>query len=188
MRANAIILKKIKTGEAALVIHMLTDEGRRVAAFARGALKSKKRFAGILEPTHFISAEIKISDTEKLSVLQEAQLIDDFIKIRSSYDHIQLGLRIIECVGKVAIEDDHNKKLFVLLKNSLDGLSQAKNLEVYFIQFALKLFHQQGILDRKDWMQPFLMTPLELSESIPSDNFEEITSYHEWCQQELRSY
>jgi DNA repair protein RecO (recombination protein O) len=189
LQVEAFVLKKIKTGESDLILHLLTSEGKKVSVFAKCALKSKKRFAGILEPSHLIQAEVRFhQDLNKLSKLQEALLVDDFIKIRTSYDKLHLALRIVESIGTVAQAQDQNENLFVLLKNSLYGLVQAENLEVYFIQYVLKFFYQQGVLERKLWMDIYLKTPLSESYQIKVENFEEITSYEDWCRSELKEY
>ncbi len=189
MQVQAFVLKKIKTGESDLILHLLTSEGKKVAVFAKCALKSKKRFSGILEPSHLIQAEVHFhQDFNKLSKLQEASLIEDFMKIRTSYDKLDLALRIIESIGTVAQAQDENENLFLLLKNSLNGILSAENLEVFFIQFVLKFFYQQGVLERKPWMDLYLKTPLSESSKIQIQNFEEINSYESWCRSELKEY
>lgn len=170
--SKIIILRKIKYGESDLIIHGLTSSGQKLSLIARGALKSKKRFGGgVLEPTHYLQIEYKKSQNENgLSVLEEAQIIRDFHLIRTDYDKIQLALKFLEIISKVAQEGDENSQgIFNLLGHSLSSLENVKNLQLMEMQFFLKLLHQQGVLVLEDWMKPFLQFKIDQSDQIQTD-------------------
>lgn len=176
--AKAIVLKKSKYGEADLIVRVLTNEGAKIALMARGALKSKKRFAGgVLEPTHFVSISYKESKTSTgLFVLEEASLIKDFKNLRTDYDRLEIALYFLNIIEKISQEGDaHAHDVFNLLGNSLSVLENAKQIQLLKVQFALKLLHQQGVLTYQDWMTPFLkISTKEIDtiniDQIPSDD------------------
>lgn len=161
-----IILKKIKYGEADLIIHALGSDGSRSSFMARSALKSKKRFGGgILEPLHFVNFSYRDSpNSDKLKTLTEASLIDDFKDIRSSYEKLELALFVLNCVSHVSLEGDQNSEvLFNLTGHSLRAIAKAQNTEVLKLHFCLKFLYQQGVVSFENWMGPFLKASMSES-------------------------
>ena len=154
-----IILKKMKYGEADLILHALSSHGAKVSFIARSALKSKKRFGGgVLEPSHFVQLTYKPTAEEgKLNVLQEATLLSDFNGIRQSYDRLEFALHAVECVSRVSQEGDQNSEfLFNLLGHTLKATETAQDLLILKMQFYLKFLLQQGVMEAEPWMAPFL--------------------------------
>lgn len=173
-----IILRKVKYGEADLIIHALGSDGAKSSFMARSALKSKKRFGGgVLEPMHFVTLTYKdSSEAGRLKTLNEAILIDDFKSIRLDYDRLSLALFVIHCVACVSQEGDVNSDfLFNITGHTLRAISVSKNLGLLKLHFCLKLLYQQGVISIEAWMTPFLKTNINESESLTQiDNCEEI--------------
>ena len=161
LKDRFIILKKLKFGEADLIVHALSPRGEKMSFIARGAMKSKKRFGGgILEPSHFVQFTYKESKPVSvggLKTLTEATLLNDFKNVRSDYDRLELALHILECTARVSQEGDQNSaSLFNLLGNSLAALETAENISLLKLLFNLKFLSQQGVLTIENWMEPFL--------------------------------
>ncbi|MDG0815668.1 DNA repair protein RecO [Bdellovibrio svalbardensis] len=164
-----IILRKMKYGEADLILHALSVNGEKLSFIARGALRSKKRFGGgVLEPSHFVTLTYKAaSDEGKLNVLQEATLINDFAGIRQDYDKLEFALHVLECVSKVSQEgDQHSDFLFNLLGHTLKATETTKDVLVLKMHFYLRFMLQQGVIDAEPWMTPFLRTNLSESNTL----------------------
>lgn len=161
-----IILRKIKYGEADLIIQALGANGAKTSFMARSALKSKKRFGGgILEPLHYVTLNYREnSDPAKMKSLNEAILIDDFKAIRTDYEKLELALFILNCVARVSQEGDVNSDfLFNLTGHSLRAVSTTIQPASLKLHFCLKFLHQQGVISMEPWMVPFLK--LNLNES-----------------------
>ncbi len=183
-----IILRKIKYGEADLIIHALGSNGAKTSFMARGALKSKKRFGGgILEPLHFVTLNYKDqADSTKMKTLNEAILIDDFKNIREDFDRLEVALFMLKCVAHVSLEGDVNSDfLFNLTGHSLRAVSQSTDLLILKLHFCLKLLYQQGVISIESWMTPFLKTnmvdsvklsEIENSKQIVEDYLDSIES------------
>ena len=164
-----IILKKMKYGEADLIIHALSTNGAKKSFIARSALKSKKRFGGgILEPTHFVMLTYKEAKSEGgLSVLNEATLIDEFKSIRQDYDRLEMALFFLKCAGHVALEGDSDSQfLFNLIGHSLRALGTTKNIQRFKLHFCLKFLYQQGVISIDEWMSVFLKENLSDSDRL----------------------
>lgn len=164
-----IILRKMKYGEADLIIHALSASGAKKSFIARAALKSKKRFGGgVLEPTHYVLLTYKKKKSDdQLNVLNEAVLIDDFKDIRADYDKLEFGLFMLNCAYHVSQEGDFDSHfLFNLIGHSLRQLGKTENLLRFKLHFCLKFLFQQGVISVEDWMAPFLKINIADSEQL----------------------
>lgn len=167
-----IILKKVKYGEADLIIQAIGMDGAKVSFMAKSALKSKKRFGGgILEPMHFVSFSYKEnSGTGAMKTLNEASLIEDFQAIRSDYDKLELALFVLNCVSHVSLEGDQNSEfLFNLTGHTLRAISKAEKLNVLKLHFCVKFLYQQGVISIEPWMAVFLKMNISDSAILSSD-------------------
>jgi DNA repair protein RecO (recombination protein O) len=164
-----IILKKIKYGEADLIIHAIGSDGSKSSFLAKGALKSKKRFGGgILEPLHYVSFTYREKpDSTQMKTLNEASLIEDFKEVRSDYDKLELALFILNCVSHVSLEGDPNSEfLFNLTGHSLRAVAVTTRLKELKLHFCLKFLYQQGVVSIENWMTPFLKTNMNESAKL----------------------
>lgn len=180
MTNKFILLRKIKYGEADLILHAIGPTGAKHSFLARGALKSKKRFGGgVLEPTHFVQLTYRESREEgQLKVLQEAQLLQGFEGIRQNYDHLELALHVLECVGKVCQEGDENSEfLFNLTGHTLRAVSTATHPQRLKMHFYLKLLYQQGVISPDSWMAPFLRATLAQNNELDAKIDQEVEDY-----------
>jgi DNA repair protein RecO (recombination protein O) len=161
LKEKILVLKKFKYGEADVVVHGLNPLGARMNFFARGGMKSRKRFAGgILEPTHYIEVTYKPgsgAEGDPLHSLLEANLIREFPKLRTDYDRLEAALyllRLVHKLGQQGVVDSPD--LFNLLGNALQAAETSDNLENLKLQFELKLLAAQGVLPHDESFLPWL--------------------------------
>ncbi|MGE0631619.1 MAG: DNA repair protein RecO [Pseudobdellovibrionaceae bacterium] len=164
-KEKVIILRKVKYGEADLVVQCLSQKGAKMSFLARGALKSKKRFGGgILEPSHYVeirSKENPSAKPDKLTSLEEAQLVDAFQGLRSDYDRLKLGLLFVELISKISREGDvHSENLFNLLGHALKIAEQTESPYRLRLHFIVKLLKFEGVLTPEEWMKAPLGLPI----------------------------
>ena len=160
LKERAIILSKIKYGEADLIVKFITAEGEVYSAMAKSALKSQKRFGGgVLEPTHYVSLTLERRggvDDERLAVLSESQILDDFRGLKSDYDRLDLAFHFIKIVTTVAREGDLHRDIFNLLGHALKSAETVQDLQFLKTQFNLKLLRLQGVLPSDEKYAPYL--------------------------------
>ncbi len=73
-QVRALLLARVDYGEADLVVTLFSDSLGRVSALARGARRSRRRFAGSLEPMHTLQVRIEERPGGDLFALREATL------------------------------------------------------------------------------------------------------------------
>lgn len=163
VNSRVILLKKIKYGEADLILHAIDKQGEKINLIAKSALKSKKRFGGgVLEPLNYIEVSYKLhTDLEKLHLLNEAKLIEDFPGLRQNYEKLELGLYFLQVIDKVSMAgDSHSPDLFNLLGHALRQLQFTHQLALLRCLFELKLLKYQGVLENQDQYAELLCHPV----------------------------
>lgn len=190
-KTKGLILRATKYGESDLIVSVLTLEGTKISLLARGALRSKKRFAGgVLEPTHFVELQFqKAASENRLSVLTEALLLDGFEGLRKNYDKVETALFVIETLSKVSQEGDIIAEgLFNLAGNSLRALEKTSDLKTFKLHFCLKLLFQQGTLEPENWMGPYLKISMVEHEALKQNADPQRDLHLIWVESRLREY
>ncbi len=112
LKDKVIVLKQVRFGESDLIVRALNQRGALLSFMAKGALRSKKRFAGgVLEPGNFIGVEYKKSRKihATLHFLCEAWSLQRFERLRESYDRMEMAiyfLSLVEKTGQEGVEDN----------------------------------------------------------------------------------
>jgi DNA repair protein RecO (recombination protein O) len=165
--ARGFVLKTIKYGEADLVVHALNAQGARQHFFARGALRSRKRFGGgVLEPTHYLEMTYKesrrVSDDGAMHDLQEARVIREFAGLRTDYERLRAALHFVKLIhawGKEGVVD--SPELFHLLGNALQATETSQDLHRLRVHFEVRLLASQGVIPHEEALRPWLVAPIE---------------------------
>ena len=118
---------------------------------AKGALKSKKRFAGgLLEPSNFIGVEYRKSRRQTLHFLSQAWALKRFEGLRKSYERCQLAFHFLSLMEKISQEGaEDSAHLFNLLGNALSTLEQSQHLPSLKFLFEFRLLLLQGVLPKE---------------------------------------
>jgi DNA repair protein RecO (recombination protein O) len=173
-KERILVLKTFKHGEADLIVHGLNPLGARMGFFAKGAMKSRKRFAGgILEPTHYIEVTYKPGNAiegDPLHTLLEANLLKEFPRLRTDYTRLEAALYMLRLVHKLSQQGVvDSPELFNLLGNALAAAETSAHVENLKLQFELKLLSAQGVLPAEDAFTPWLQLPLAQHERLVLD-------------------
>lgn len=167
---KALILRKVRYGEADLILTCLNQHGRVISLIAKSALKSRKRFGGgILEPTHYVNISYTASDPDsgRLAVLNEASLLQDFKGLRDDFEKLDFALHVVKMVAQVSQEGEiHSKELFDLVGNTLLVAQTSSQLGRLRTQFEVKFLHQQGVLPPDEDFKLLVKTPLRDHEKL----------------------
>lgn len=190
-KCKGIILRATKYSEADLILQVLTNGGEKLSLIAKGALKSKKRFGGgVLQPSHFVEFSIKRAQrADRLSVVEEAVLLNGFEKIRSDYDRMEVAFFILDCMAKISQEGDAlSAGLFDLAGNALKALESANNVDSLKLHFGLKILYQQGVLDPENWMKEYLAISLPDHAKLSAADLPHLRQHNIWLENRIKEY
>lgn len=167
IRERMIVLKNQTFAESDLIVRGLTQKGSQISFIAKGALKSKRRFAGgVLEPISYIELDYRKSKGS-LQSIQQAWVLESFPKLRTEWARLNLAFYFLKIMEKISQEGEaDSSSLFHLLGNSLKQAETSSDLESLKILFQAKILFLQGVLSKKIPSQKLLNKSLEKHEKL----------------------
>ncbi len=142
-KSSAILLRRTKLTDTSLIVTWCTESHGIVKTVAKGALRPKSAFAGVLDL--FFSTEIIWIPSRKsdLHTLSDAHLINPRLGIRRSYVQTLAAGYFCDCLSQAAETDTPIDELYDLLRRALDFLASqdvtAKAIHHFERQLAISL-------------------------------------------------
>ncbi len=149
-RLAAIVLGTVDYGEADRVVSLFTRQRGRLAAFARGARASRRRFSGALEPFTLLEAEVRERPGAELLSLQGAAVRRGFGGIRGDLARIACAGYACELARELTRDHEPHPGLFDLLAGYLGRLDAAAPLPEELRAFELGALREAGLTPRLD--------------------------------------
>lgn len=123
VRSAALLLRLAPFGESDAVVTFLTQSSGKIAALARGARKSTKRFGGALEPIHTLVIEYEDRGKE-LVTLKEARVETPRLGVASSLEALEAAgaaLRWARALCPVRTPEPDAFRALEAMLEALDG-------------------------------------------------------------------
>ena len=127
-KAEAVVLRSIRYGEADRILHLYTRQRGRVNAIAKGSRRPKSRYGGRLEP--FFRLDLVLHEGRgELATVTGAATIDAYAHLRGSGEAIQAAARACDAVLRLLDSTEPNPAAYNLLCRYLtlldgDGIGQ----------------------------------------------------------------
>jgi DNA repair protein RecO (recombination protein O) len=121
---EAIVLFKRAYGESDKIIRLFTLTSGKVAAIAKGASKSRKRFMNTLEPFNHIRVEYFEKYGRGMVRLENADLLEANSGIEISLRRACSAAFFTEFVDRLTKERERHDELFFALKDNLRDIRQ----------------------------------------------------------------
>ena len=144
---EAIVLSSVDYGEADRIVTLLTLGRGRLSAFAAGARKSKRRFAGNLEPGSHVKARLveRRGDTCRLDA---ADLQRSFHHVREDLPRIARALYCLELCRELTRDHEPHEELFAALLSYLGQLDAKQAGPTSLLKFELDALAHTGFMPR----------------------------------------
>ncbi|MDT0203287.1 DNA repair protein RecO [Nocardioides sp. AE5] len=138
-RAEAVVLRTHKLGEADRIITLLTREQGLVRAVAKGVRRTTSRWGSRLEP--FTHVDLQLAEGRNLDVITQAEAIDPFAaRLGMDYDRYTAGTAMLETAERLVTEERQPAvQQFLLLVGGLRALTSPERqpgqvLDSYFLR------------------------------------------------------
>jgi DNA repair protein RecO (recombination protein O) len=147
LRAEAIVLRSIRYGEADRILHLYTLEHGRLGAIAKGARRARSRFGARLEPFMRVNAQLHEGRGDLLTVTG-VDTVAVHAGLREHAATLDVAARACDAVGRLFETREPHPEVFHLLANELALLAadpvhgRAGN----GLAFRLKLLLAAGIV------------------------------------------
>jgi DNA repair protein RecO (recombination protein O) len=122
---RALVLRRVPYGDADLVIELFSETVGRLAALARGARKSQKRFGGTLEPFHTLRTSFQERRGRDLASLREASIVTSRRDLISRLDSMQAAGRVLGWIRSACPPHTPEPRVWRLAEQMLDRLDAA---------------------------------------------------------------
>lgn len=121
-RAEGIVLRTHKLGEADRIVSVLTRQHGKVRAVAKGVRRTKSRFGARLEPTMHLQL-LLYEGRGDLHVVTQAETIDHFRAVRDDLDRLTRAVSMLEAADQLSLEGEANPSLYLMLLGALRALA-----------------------------------------------------------------
>jgi DNA repair protein RecO (recombination protein O) len=118
---RALILETRATGEADLIVWAITSEGNQLCFVAKGARKTKSRFAALVQP--FTLAEFIVYRGSGMPILRQADSLETFSGIRGSFNKCLPAFSALELCRLLIAEEAGEIQAFSLTYSYLRYLN-----------------------------------------------------------------
>lgn len=138
-RAEAVVLRTHKLGEADRIITLLTRQHGLVRAVAKGVRRTSSRWGSRLEP--FTHVDLQLAQGRNLDVVTQAEALTPFSgSLGADYDRYTAGTAMLEAAERlIAEERQPSVQQFLLLVGGLRALTTPERapgqvLDSYFLR------------------------------------------------------
>src|SRR4051812_46054268 len=146
VKTQAVVLRSIRYGEAARILHLYTPHRGRVGAIAKGVRKARSRFGGRLEP--FFRLQLVLHEGRPALLTGTAPATGAaHPRLREHASALDVAARCCDAVGRLFATEDPHPGVYALLANELGLLDSdaAHATPANALAFRLKLLLAAGL-------------------------------------------
>ncbi len=144
-RAQGIVLRSMRLGEADRIVTFYTQTHGRLRAVAKGIRKSKSRFGGRLDAFTHVDLQLYRGRSD-LDIVTQADILVRPRKIRADYGAFCAASAMADAVDRTTPERDRNIRVFLLLRSALASLEDgAVDAPLLAYAFLAKLAAMNGL-------------------------------------------
>ncbi|MEW5740699.1 MAG: DNA repair protein RecO [Myxococcota bacterium] len=144
---EALVLSCVDYGEADRLVTLFTKAHGRLTAFAAGARKSKRRFAGALEAGTWLNARLveRRGDTLRLDGVD---VLRSYHRLREELPRIARALYSLELCRELLRDHEPHEALFDALREYLALLDDRQAGPTSLLKFELDALQHAGFMPR----------------------------------------
>jgi DNA repair protein RecO (recombination protein O) len=131
-------------GETDLLVTFFTPDKGRLKGIAKGARKSRKRFVNCLDVFCLAELEYSLKREGALYFLNSGRLINAYPGIRSDFAILSKASYMVELTEILFPWGVADRKMFELLKGSLDALAEVEKGDIIPLIFEIKVMTLGG--------------------------------------------
>jgi DNA repair protein RecO (recombination protein O) len=152
LKAEAFVLRTLDYGDSDRIVTFLTDDFGKVRGIAKGARKSRKRFANALEPFSRVRILFSRRSRDSLALIESSDPVDHHEALRGDLEKTLLASCVVDLADHFSVEGKKNDPLYALVRDFLHLLDREPALtEDHLRFFEIRLLKVSGfdpVLDR----------------------------------------
>ena len=146
---EALVLGTVDYADADRLVTLFTRGHGKLTAFAAGARKSRRRFAGALEPCTLLRAQL-VERRGSTRRLDGVDVLRAFHRLRSDLSRIGRALYAVELCRELVRDEEPHPELFEAARSWLVELEEGAAGPTSLIAFELRALALAGLMPRFD--------------------------------------
>lgn len=142
--ASAFVLSSIDYGESDRIVTLFTDRYGKIKGIAKGARRSRKRFANTIELFSHCNIHFSRNSRAGLFLIENSDVIDHYAGIREELEKTMAASYMIELADQFTLEGKKSSKMFRLLQDFFRFLEGQRYSEECLRFFELRLMQLSG--------------------------------------------
>jgi DNA repair protein RecO (recombination protein O) len=143
-KTTGFILRSLSYGESDLIVTFYSSDFGKIKGIAKGAKRSKKRFANVFEPFSLTNLIFTRKSRDQLAFIESCDIIDHYDAIRHDLEKTLIASYFIDLADHFSPEGKKNEYIFELLQNFLNLLGSEKASDVLVRFFEMRLLTLAG--------------------------------------------
>jgi len=140
----AVVLRTWPFGESDKIVSFLTETHGKLTGIAKGAKRSRKRFANSLEPFSLVNLRFQDRAHSHLSFILASELLLGYKHLITSLEKISVASYLVEITDGLIGEREENRLVYRHLKDGLVHLEKQAMSLTFLTSFELKLLRLAG--------------------------------------------
>jgi DNA repair protein RecO (recombination protein O) len=143
-KTTGFVLRTLSYSESDLIVTFYSHDFGKIKGIAKGAKRSKKRFANVFEPFSLTNIIFSRKNRDTLAFIESCNIIDHYHTIRQDLEKTLIASYFIDLTDHFSPEGKTNEKLFQLLQDFLMMLGQEKASYCAIRFFEMRLLKLTG--------------------------------------------
>lgn len=139
---EAIIIKKVKLGEADRILTLYTPQLGKIQAVAKGVRRPRSKLSGHLELLTY--STVSLARGKNLDTVTGSQTINSFLPLKSNLELSAYAMYVTELINQFTAEHVADTPLFQLLVETMEKLCEASDSKLIMRYFEVQLLNQAG--------------------------------------------
>ena len=144
LKTTGFVLRTLNYSESDLIVTFYSHDFGKLKGIAKGAKKSKKRFANVFEPFSLTNIIFTRKNRDALAFIESCDIIDHYSAIRQDMEKTLIASYFIDLTDHFSPEGKSNEKIFQLLQDFMMILGREKSSDVIVRFFEMRLLKLAG--------------------------------------------
>ena len=125
-QTEALVLSARRYSESSKIVTLYTRSAGLLAVIAKGAMRPKSQYAGVLQPLGYLAVTIFVKEGRSLQTLSAAETVERFPVILKDLDRMTSALAIAELVSAAIVEPEPHHPTFEAILRSFRALNDPR--------------------------------------------------------------
>jgi len=144
-KVDCIVLKRFPVGENDLIYSVYSAEYGRFRASARGALRVKNKWRGVLEPFHRVEADVAISSRGTLHRFTQAEVLNRPKMFLENLTALHSAYVVLECLERFTPDEVPAREIYELALQAFGKIdAEPKHAGLFVRLFCMEFLLLSG--------------------------------------------